>query len=142
VHIPGHLAVAWLEQRFLLSPSQRQAVRPPLFIASLFPDAVDKSIGYIFAWMPNGRHYTHNLFSLIFLSLAVGALWGKMAGYGWFLGHSGHLLADANSLVPWFFPLKKYPFKQGHLTFKPPQIIRESIFLGIVLLIDRFYRQI
>lgn len=137
MHIPGHLAVAWLGQRFFISPSQRQAALPPLLIASFFPDAVDKSIGYVFKWMPNGRHFTHNLFSLILLSLAVTVLWGKTAGYGWFLGQAGHMLADADSMVPWFFPIKRYPFKQGHLTFKLPQIIRESLFLGMVLLIDR-----
>jgi len=108
-----------------------------LLIASLFPDIVDKTIGYIFHAMPNGRHYAHNVFSLTGSALLIGLLWDRAAGYAWFIGYVGHLLADNDSMVPWFFPLKKYPFKQGRLSFKLLPMLRESILLAFVLVLRR-----
>lgn len=141
MHIPGHIAVALLQHRLLTLQGQDEKIIRPLLIASLFPDLVDKSIGYVFHLMPNGRHYAHNLFSLIGLSLAVTLVWGKEIGFAWFMGYVGHLVADSPRMVPWFFPAQKYPFRRGRLTFKPAQLIREAIFLAVVLVIHRLSRQ-
>jgi membrane-bound metal-dependent hydrolase YbcI (DUF457 family) len=137
MHIPGHIAVALLQHRLLTLQGQEEKIIRPLLMASLFPDLVDKSIGYVFHLMPNGRHYTHNIFSLIGLSLAVTLVWGKAIGFAWFMGYLGHLLVDSNRFVPWFFPVQKYRFCRGRLTFKPAQLIREAIFLAVVLVIHR-----
>jgi hypothetical protein len=137
MHIPGHIAVALAQHRLLTLQGQEEKMISPLLIASLFPDLVDKSIGYVFHLMPNGRHYAHNIFSLIGLSLAVTLVWGKEIGFAWFMGYVGHLVADSNSLMPWFFPVQKYLFRRGRLTFKPAQLIREAIFLAVVLVIHR-----
>jgi len=134
VQIPGHLAVALLQERLLL-PGKARVSAPVLLIASLFPDLVDKTIGYVFHFMPNGRHYSHNVFSLILFSAGVTLLGGQRAGYAWFIGHLGHLLADSGSLMPWFFPLKRYPFKQGHLKFNLARIRHEALALSLVLLV-------
>lgn len=133
MQIPGHLAVALLQERLLL-PGAARASAPVLLLASLFPDLVDKTIGYIFRAMPNGRHYSHNIFSLILLSGAVTLLGGRPAGYAWFIGHLGHLLADCRGMMPWFFPLKRYPFRRGRLTFNLVRMRREALALGLVLL--------
>ena len=130
MQIPGHLAVAVAQHRIM-------ATRPPLaplLLASLFPDVVDKSIGYVFHLMPNGRHFAHNVFGLVGASIFVGALWGQAAGCAWFWGYLGHLLADGNDRVPWFFPFKKYRFKRGRLRFKPFQMFLELILLAAVVL--------
>ena len=103
---------------------------------------VDKTIGYIFHIMPNGRHYAHNIFSLVGLTVLVMLIWGKTAGYAWFLGYLGHLFVDRRSLVPWFFPLQKYNFKKGRLTFSPIQLVREALFLLLVLIIYRLSREL
>jgi len=139
MQIPGHLAIAVAQHRFISMYEADAALLKPLLLASLFPDMVDKVIGYVFHAMPNGRHYTHNLFSLVLLSGAVALLWGKRAGYAWFIGHLGHLLADLgrNQLVPWFFPVKAYNFVPGRLRFKPSQLTRETIFLLVVFIIYR-----
>jgi hypothetical protein len=135
MQIPGHLAVA-LAQHFLVSTDQTaQVTLKPLLIASLFPDLVDKTIGYIFGAMPNGRHYAHNIFSLIGVSLIVTLIWGKTIGYAWFAGYLGHLLVDSKNLVPWFFPFRKYKFEKGQLSFRPAQLFRETILLSLVLLL-------
>jgi hypothetical protein len=139
MHIPGHLAVAAL-QHHLLAQSSQQSGAGWLFTAALFPDVVDKTIGYIFHAMPNGRHFTHNIFSLIGLSALVGAVGGKAAGRAWLVGHLGHLLADSGSMMPWFFPLKRYPFKPGSVKFESNQLIKESGFLLLVLLFIRLNR--
>ena len=110
-----------------------------LLIASLFPDIVDKTIGYVFHAMPNGRHYAHNLFGLLGLSALVALIWGKIAGCAWFMGYLGHLVVDNDGTVPWFFPLKKYPFAQGQLAFRWPQIMRETLFLALVFIIRRSF---
>lgn len=137
MHIPGHIALA-LTQHCLPPLAKHKASLKPLLLAALFPDAVDKTIGYVFHIMPNGRHYMHNVFSLVGVSLFVGLSWGRVTGTAWFLGHLGHLLADTPRMVPWFFPLKPYPFRKGHLHLPPPaKLLREIIFLVLALIIHR-----
>ncbi len=136
MHIPGHLAVA-LAQHCLLPMSKDNNTLKPLLLASLFPDMADKTIGYVFQAMPNGRHYAHNIFTLIGLSLLVSLIWGKSISYAWFMGHLGHLLADSQTMVPWLFPARKYNFQKSRLKFAPDQLIRETMFLGLVLIIHR-----
>ena len=140
MHIPGHLAVAAVQYRLFNSQQQGRSVVVPLLIASLLPDAVDKFIGYIWGVMPNGRHYAHNLFSLVGLSALVALVWGKTVGQAWFLGYLGHLLADGNRFVPWLFPFKRYSFPSGSLRFNLVQFIREAIVLGLVLTLLRIAR--
>jgi hypothetical protein len=38
---------------------------------------------------------------------------------------------------PWFFPLKKYPFKKGRLKFDPAQLLGETVILLLVLILSR-----
>ena len=141
MHIPGHLAVA-LAQHGVIPKSRRQRrLLVVLLVASLFPDILDKTIGYVLKIMPNGRHFAHNIFTLIGLSLFAGLIGGKEVGYAWFGGHLGHLLADAKGFVPWFFPIKRYQFYEGQLTFKPLEIIRETIFLILTMVFYYFFRR-
>jgi hypothetical protein len=115
-----------------------------LLLASLFPDMVDKSIGYLLHLMPNGRHYAHNLFALILSTLAVTLIWGRMVGLAWFVGYLGHLVIDdegPKNKIPWFFPLKEYHFHRGKgLKFRLPRLLREMAFLLLTLLVRRISR--
>jgi hypothetical protein len=139
MQIPGHLAVAVAQYRLISHHQRNEELMAALLIASLFPDMVDKSIGYVFHVMPNGRHYMHNLWSLLLMSLLVGLIRDRKVGQAWFIGHLGHLLADVSphSIVPWYFPLKKYRFRPGRFSFRPRQIMQELVLLGVVLM---FYR--
>jgi hypothetical protein len=40
-------------------------------------------------------------------------------------------------MMPWFFPLKKYPFKKGRLKFEPAQLLGETLILLLVLSLSR-----
>jgi membrane-bound metal-dependent hydrolase YbcI (DUF457 family) len=137
MHIPGHLAVA-LGQHGVLSRAYYPQPIPlkPLLIAGLFPDVVDKAIGYVFHLMPNGRHFAHNIFGLFILTLVVTLVWGRKVGLAWFAGYLGHLLADGRK-VPWLFPVKQYQFYPGRLRWKPFQFLKEMIFLVVVLMLYR-----
>ncbi len=138
MQLPGHLAVALVLHQ--LPPLRRRLI--PLLIASLLPDVVDKTIGYIFHLMPNGRHYAHNLFSLGGSSLLVWLMWGRLTGLAWFAGYLGHLLADSARPVPWLFPLRHYAFKKGRLKIEPNRFLLETLWLGVVLLLRRWlYRR-
>jgi hypothetical protein len=137
MQIPGHLAVAVAQSNLPLFRRGSRRLLILLLSASLFPDIVDKTIGYVFRAMPNGRHYAHNMFSLIGSAVVVGLIWKQAAGLAWFLGYSGHLLADSRRPIPWFFPLKKYHFQKGRLSFKPLPLLRESVFLILVLILQR-----
>lgn len=137
MHIPGHLALALAQHHLLTRLTPGKPALTPVLVACLLPDAVDKTIGYFFHWMPNGRHYSHNLFSLALTTLLLTCWRGPAVGFSWFLSYLGHLLADSNSLVPWFFPLKQYPFKPGRLRFDRHQLWCESLLLGLVLLLRR-----
>ncbi len=140
MQIPGHLALALAQSRLLPPGRRNRRTLIPLLIASLFPDVVDKSIGYLFHLMPNGRHYMHNIFSLVGFSWLVTLIWGQEAGRGWFMGHLGHLLADSSRWLPWFFPFKSYSFRPGRLRFDRSQLARESLLLGVVLVLYRLSR--
>jgi hypothetical protein len=139
MHLPGHLAIALAEHRLLTLSGHNKIPLAPMLLAGAFPDVVDKSIGYIFHLMPNGRHYTHNIFSLLGLSLAVTLLWGQAAGAAWFWSHLSHLLADGD-WVPWFFPAKRYHFHRGRLNLKPGQFAREAVLLVVVFIIYHLTR--
>jgi hypothetical protein len=141
MHIPGHLAVAFAQHGAIPKSRRQRRLLVVLLVASLFPDMLDKTIGYVLKMMPNGRHFAHNIFSLFGVSLLVGLIGGKAAGYTWFGGHLGHLLADSKGFVPWLFPLKKYHFYKGRLTFKPLEFIRETIFLILTLAVYYFFRR-
>lgn len=136
MHIPGHLAIALVQHRLPTLSADKNTLKP-LLLASLFPDLVDKSLGYVLHVMPNGRHYAHNIFSLLGSTLFVTAIWGKRMGYAWLAGYLGHLIVDRHGLVPWFFPLQSYNFKKGRLSFNRVQILKELIFLLLALLIYR-----
>ena len=136
MHIPGHIAVA-LTQHSLPPLSKEKALLPPLLIACIFPDAVDKTIGYVFKAMPNGRHYAHNIFSLFGVALLVSLIWNRRIGLAWFLGYLGHLLADQSGLVPWLFPLQKYHFCRQRFQFNSRRFFKELALLALVIIIYR-----
>jgi hypothetical protein len=139
MNIPGHLAIG-LAQHQLPPLARRKRTLIPLLIASLFPDLVDKTIGYGLHLMPNGRHYAHNIFSLAGTTLLVMGLGGRRVGLAWGLGYLGHLLADYYGSVPWLFPLQGYDFRAGRLFFDPRQLARETLLLLLVLVISRLAR--
>jgi hypothetical protein len=64
-------------------------------------------------------------------------LLGRSWASAWLAGYSGHLLADFNTALPWFFPLKTYPFKQRTFYFNWRRFWLEMILLLAALL---FYR--
>jgi hypothetical protein len=141
MHIPGHLAVALAQHCAIPRARRQRRLLVILLVASLFPDVLDKTIGYVLKMMPNGRHFAHNIFSLLGLSLLIGLIGGRAAGYAWFGGHLGHLLADIRGFVPWFFPIKQYRFYEGKLVFKPLELIRETIFLSLTIAFYYFFRR-
>lgn len=140
MHIPGHLAVAMVQYRLIFPRTRKRKIIGLLLLTSLLPDVIDKTIGYIFHWMPNGRHYAHNIFSLVGSSVLVTFWGGKLMGPAWFMGYLGHLLADSDRMVPWLFPLKSYPFKRGELTFESNQLLKESIWLVLAAAMLRLTR--
>jgi hypothetical protein len=101
--ITGHLAVAALLHRYL----NLQAT--PVLIGSLFPDIVDKGLQRL-DLAPSGRTVAHTLLSCIVTTGFVGRVWGGQAAKSWSLGYLGHLLADADGYVPWFFPWRPASF--------------------------------
>jgi len=139
MNVFGHLAVAITQHRLFNLSKLGQQTAIFIGVSSLFPDIVDKSIGYIFQLMPNGRHYAHNVFSLVGSTLVVFLLWGKTASYAWGIGYLGHLLADTSRTIPWLFPIRRYSFSKGQgLRFVPSQMIRELIWLVVAVIFHRF----
>jgi hypothetical protein len=103
--ITGHIAVAGLLHRYL------KVQAGPVLIASLYPDIVDKAL-YRLDLAPSGRTIAHTWLSLAVTTGFVRSIWGGEAAKSWSLGYLGHLLADADGFVPWFFPLRTYSFPQ------------------------------
>ncbi len=138
MNVPGHIAIALIQDRLFNLSEERPRQVAFLAMATFFPDVVDKAIGYLFHLMPSGRHYAHNLFSLLLTSIIVTATQGKSAGYVWTIGYGAHLLADSGSFVPWFFPFKKYIFfKKQWRPFETIPFLKETIFLILTLVLTR-----
>ncbi len=141
MNIPGHLAVAVATHRLLNMPVQDWRATGLLAVSSLFPDVVDKTIGYILKLMPNGRHFAHNIFALIGSSLLVRVVLGGIAGRVWFAGYLSHLVADGTNRTPWLFPLRRYTFLPGRgLHFEWESLRWELLLLLVTLLLHRVSR--
>jgi hypothetical protein len=137
MQIPGHLALALAQANLPPWRSSSKRHLGLIILASLWPDLVDKTIGYVLGAMPNGRHYAHNLFTLAGTTLLVGLLLGWPSAYAWLSGYLGHLLADTDRLVPWFFPWQHYSFTKSQLFFKPVELGQEILLLLLMLLVRR-----
>jgi hypothetical protein len=131
MHIPGHLAVA-LAQHTLPPFRASKTALIILIAASLLPDVVDKTLGYVLKVFPSGRNAAHNIFALLGSTTLITALGNKAIGLAWFAGYSGHMLADFNSSIPWFYPLKQYPFKKKQFNFNWGRFFSEMFLLAIV----------
>ncbi|MBN1877551.1 MAG: metal-dependent hydrolase [Anaerolineae bacterium] len=101
----GHLAVSALAHRYL------KVEFVPVMVAGVFPDIVDKTLCQGLHWLPSGRMLGHTLLAFAFSTAVVGLIWGKRTAWSWAVGYLGHLLGDAYSEVPWFYPFVSYTFK-------------------------------
>ncbi len=134
MHLPGHISVA-LAQHLVPPLSKEKKALKFILLASILPDVVDKTIGYVLGAMPGGRHIAHNIFSLLGVSLLVGLIWGRFIGFAFGFGYLGHLAADNLMRVPLFFPVRKYKFRQREFYFNWPRFFREAAVLGVTLVI-------
>lgn len=115
----GHLAVARLLHRYL-------KVEPvPLYVASYFPDAVDKTFSHALAITNTGRYVAHTVWALGLSTWVVRKFWGDEAAKAWAIGYLMHMVADIDGLVPWFYPLASYDFPQKEKTLR--QIVHDSL---------------
>ena len=136
MHLPGHISIA-LAQHLIPPLSKEKKALKFILLASILPDVVDKTVGYVFGAMPGGRHVAHNLFSLMGVSLLVRLIWGRLAGFACGFGYLGHLAADDLMRVPLFFPVRKYKFRQRNFSFGWQRFFKEAVVLGVVLVIYR-----
>ena len=144
MQIPGHIAIALLQQRYVLGPKRALSASLALFTASLFPDVIDKTVGYVLKWMPNGRHITHNYLSVGIIAVIVSVFFGRQAGYGWVVGHVGHLLVDIDGKgkLPLFYPFKTYRMRKGRgIVFRRRKIAREMIGLALTVILLVFSKR-
>jgi len=134
--VPGHLAVSLLGHRCL------RAELIPVILGGIVPDIVDKVLSGLVHAAPYGRSYMHSLIGLAVSIALVTLIKGRRWGYGWAVGHLGHLIGDI-SFIPWFYPFVQYHFPQDINFFDPsnlPQLwnprplILESSALLLVLL--------
>jgi len=98
-----HVAVGYLlysgyvHFRYGESPSTLPALA--VGFGALFPDIVDKPLGWTFELFPSGVSVAHSVFTATVLSLAVGALLGRVGyrsvGTGFNVAYLAHIPADA-----------------------------------------------
>lgn len=73
------------------------------FLASQFPDLIDKPLAHVFGLIPSGRVFMHSFPSVFPLWLVVGVYaWRterSRAGAVFILGHLSHLLADNHNAL-------------------------------------------
>jgi hypothetical protein len=105
--LSGHLAIAALLHHYL------ETAPLPTLSGSLAPDLVDKGLYLGLDLTDSGRIYGHTLLAAAVSTLIIRLIWGRQAAGSWLLGYLGHLIADAEGFVPWFYPWKKYQFHQS-----------------------------
>jgi len=79
----------------------------------LFPDALDKTLCQVLQVTRSGRMWGHTALGVIASTMLVGVLSGRRAARDWLLGYLGHLWADSEGPIPWWYPFKTYTFKQS-----------------------------
>jgi|Deesub1362A_J573_1020465.scaffolds.fasta_scaffold01010_10 hypothetical protein len=80
-----------------------------LALGVLLPDLVDKIL-LIFFGIGSGRFIAHTLAFAAIAGGALALLRGRRAGVALALGCVAHLIEDAYSFIPWFYPFIDYDF--------------------------------
>ena len=103
----GHIGIALLQHRYL------DAELAPVTAGALFPDALDKTVCQVLQLTRSGRMWGHTALGVVASTVLVGVLAGRHTARDWLLGYLGHLLADSEGPIPWWYPFKTYTFKQS-----------------------------
>ena len=103
----GHIGIALLQHGYL------NAKLAPVMAGGLFPDALDKTLCQVLQVTRSGRMWGHTALGVIASTMLVGVLSGRRAARDWLLGYLGHLWADSEGPIPWWYPFKTYTFKQS-----------------------------
>lgn len=101
----GHVGIALLQHRYL------DAELAPVMAGGLFPDALDKTLCQVLQVTRSGRMWGHTTLGVVASTMLVGVLAGRSAARDWLLGYLGHLLADSEGPMPWWYPFKTYTFE-------------------------------
>jgi len=103
----GHVGIALLQHRYL------DAELVPVMAGGLFPDALDKTLCQVLQVTRSGRMWGHTVLGVVVSTTLVGVIAGRRAARDWLLGYLGHLLADSEGPVPWWYPFRTYTFDQS-----------------------------
>jgi hypothetical protein len=132
----GHVGIALLQHRYL------DAELVPVMAGGLFPDALDKTLCQVLQVTRSGRMWGHTMLGVIVSTTLVGVIAGRRAARDWLLGYLGHLLADSEGPVPWWYPFRTYTFDQSpsfveilhHFAENQTDVILEFTLLALGLL--------
>ena len=69
------------------------------------PDAIDKTLAWVFGAVPSGRHIGHTPFAAV-----AAIVFGRRTGLAFGVAYLSHLVTDrwGDGHVPWLMPLKRY----------------------------------
>jgi len=101
----GHIGISLLQHSLL------DADLVPIVAGGLFPDALDKTLCQVMKLTPSGRMWGHTALSVVITTTLVAALAGTRPARDWLLGYTGHLVADGDGPVPWWYPFRTYSFE-------------------------------
>jgi len=101
----GHLGIALLQHSVL------NAGLVPVIAGGLFPDMLDKTLCQVLRVTPSGRMWGHTALGVAVSTTLVTSFAGRRAGRSWLLGYLGHLLADSDGSIPWWYPFRTYTFE-------------------------------
>ncbi|MBN1246815.1 MAG: metal-dependent hydrolase [Anaerolineae bacterium] len=109
---------------------------------ALFPDALDKTLCQVLRLTPSGRMWGHTTLSVGTTTLLVALMGGSRAARSWLLGYLGHLLADLEGPIPWWYPFRTYEFDPSpgfaeifqRFTEDKSEVLFEISLLGLGLL--------
>jgi hypothetical protein len=125
----GHIGITAFFSILLYLPAQFSV------IGVLLPDAVDKGL-YVAGLAPSAHFVGHTiLFGLIIGLITFAVTKRKDLSLAILFGSLIHLIEDAESFIPWFYPFVNYTFTPGPLIIITPFTILNEIFGGILLIV-------
>lgn len=133
----GHIGVALLEHQIL------DADLAPVLAGTAFPDVLDKLLCQVLRLMPNGRMWGHTALSVGVTTCLVWLVADGRTARSWLVGYLGHLLADLEGPIPWWYPFRTYDFEPSpglgeifrRFAKNPAEMLFELGLIGLGLLV-------
>ncbi len=113
----------------------------PAVLGALAPDAIDKTLAWVFGVVPSGRHIGHTPFMAGLLALGTAVALDQSRGRAFGAAYLVHLVGDLWHLghVPWLMPFRAYDkqSQRWRVDLSSEALLLETIGAAAIVLLSR-----